>query len=91
MEMLAYATWRAGKKDEALKIYADVQALPDVPQGVKRRSIEPCSLCAYRLKASNVKDSRIDANLGPGSAVARSAVGSRPGSLLIVSQTRLSS
>jgi hypothetical protein len=31
-EILAYATWRAGKKDAALKIYADILALPVEPE-----------------------------------------------------------
>lgn len=31
-EILAYATWRAGKKDDALKIYANILALPLEPE-----------------------------------------------------------
>lgn len=66
MEMLAYATWRAGKKDEALKIYADVQALPDVPQGVKRRSIEMSALIRDGMKVSDIKTTSPSSLLLPG-------------------------
>lgn len=55
MEMQAYAAWRAGKKDDALKLYSEVQALPDVPQGTKRRALEMSALIQGGMKVSDIK------------------------------------
>jgi hypothetical protein len=40
MELLAYASWREGKNDEALKLYAQIDAIPSVPANTKRRAME---------------------------------------------------
>ncbi len=40
LELLAYATWRAGKDEDALKIYGEILALPDAPEKLKRRATE---------------------------------------------------
>ncbi len=53
-EMLAYASWRAGKKDEALKLYAEVQEAPDAVAGSKRRAVEMTSLINAGLKLSDL-------------------------------------
>jgi hypothetical protein len=53
-ELLAYATWRAGKKDEALKLYADVIAAPNAPKGSVRRSKEMTTLITAGLKLSDL-------------------------------------
>lgn len=55
MEILAYAMWRAGKKDEALKLYADIQAAPNVPDGTKRRALEMSALISAGMKLSDIK------------------------------------
>ena len=55
MELLAYATWRAGKKDEALRLYTETQALPEVPDSVKRRSIEMSALIQAGMTLADVK------------------------------------
>jgi len=55
-ELLAYVSWRAGKKDEALKLYAEVQKAKDVTPGVKRRATEMSALIAAGMKPSDVKE-----------------------------------
>lgn len=40
LELLAYAHWRAGKDAEAVKFYAQVIAIPAVPEKLKRRCEE---------------------------------------------------
>jgi hypothetical protein len=40
IELLAYANWRDGKGAEALKLYAQVLAMPDAPEKLKRRAEE---------------------------------------------------
>jgi hypothetical protein len=59
-ELLAYASWRAGKKDEALKLYADVQAAPDVTTGTKRRALEMSALIGAGMKLADVRAARGD-------------------------------
>jgi len=55
MEILAYAAWRAGKKDDALKLYADIQAAPNAPGGTKRRALEMSALISAGMKLADVK------------------------------------
>ncbi len=55
MEMLAYAAWRAGKKDDALKLYADIQATPGAPAGTKRRALEMAALVGAGMKLADIK------------------------------------
>ena len=55
MELLAYATWRAGKKDEALKLYSETQALAGVPDSVKRRSGEMAALIQAGMTLADLK------------------------------------
>lgn len=55
-ELLAYAAWRAGKKDDALKLYAEIQKAEDVAPGSKRRALEMTSLIAAGMKPSDVKE-----------------------------------
>ncbi len=40
LELLAYATWRAGKDADALKLYAEIIAMPTAPEKTKRRATE---------------------------------------------------
>jgi hypothetical protein len=58
LEMLAYASFRAGKRDEALKLYAEVQAIPNVPDGSARRAKEMTSLLNAGLKVSDLTAGR---------------------------------
>ncbi len=53
-ELLAYASWRAGKKEDALKLYAEVQAAPDAVTGSKRRALEMSSLINGGLKIADL-------------------------------------
>lgn len=55
MELLAYSNWRAGKTDEALKLYAEIQKLENVPNGAKRRALEMESLINAGMKVADVK------------------------------------
>jgi hypothetical protein len=54
LEMLAYASFRAGKKDEALKLYAEVQAAPNAPDNSTRRAKEMTTLINAGLKLSDL-------------------------------------
>lgn len=54
LEMLAYATWRAGKKDEALKMYAEVAAAPNAPNGNVRRAKEMTTLINAGMKLTDL-------------------------------------
>lgn len=65
MELLAYTTWRAGKKDEALKLYAETQALQGVPDSVKRRAIEMTSLIQAGMTLGDLKTSASGAATNP--------------------------
>jgi hypothetical protein len=53
-ELLAYASWRAGKKDEALKLYAEVIAAKNAPSGSARRAKEMTTLINAGLKLSDL-------------------------------------
>jgi hypothetical protein len=53
-EFLAYASWRSGKTEDALKLYAEVQAAPDAVAGSKRRALEMSSLINGGLKISDL-------------------------------------
>lgn len=59
MEMLAYASWRGGKKDEALKLYKEVQAIDNAPKNIVRRANEMTTLINAGMKLS-------DLNVKPG-------------------------
>lgn len=54
LEMLAYATWRAGKKDEALKLYKQVMDTPNAPNGSTRRAKEMTTLINAGMKLSDL-------------------------------------
>jgi len=55
-ELLAYAAWRGGKKDEALKLYDEVQKAKDVTPGSKRRALEMTALIGAGMKPSDVRE-----------------------------------
>ncbi len=55
LEMLAYASWRGGKKDEALKLYADIAEIPNAPNGSQRRSKEMITLINAGMKLTDLK------------------------------------
>lgn len=55
MELVAYSNWRAGKKAEALKLYADIQKVENVPPGAKRRALEMAALINAGMKVADVK------------------------------------
>lgn len=40
LELLAYATWRAGRDADAVKLYAEIIAIPTAPEKTKRRATE---------------------------------------------------
>ena len=52
LELLAYATWRAGKTEDALKLYDQLIALEDAPEKTKRRATEMRALVAGGLTLS---------------------------------------
>lgn len=54
LEMLAYASFRAGKKDEALKLYGEVEATPNAPNGSTRRAKEMTTLINAGMKLSDL-------------------------------------
>lgn len=53
-ELLAYASWRAGKKDEALKLYKQIIASDSVPEKTKRRSVEMKALIEGGLTLADI-------------------------------------
>jgi hypothetical protein len=55
LEMLAYASWRGGKKDEALKLYSEVSEIPNAPNGSQRRAKEMTTLINAGLKLTDLK------------------------------------
>lgn len=55
LEMLAYASWRGGKKDEALKLYAEVREIPNAPAGSVRRATEMTTLINAGMKLTDLK------------------------------------
>jgi hypothetical protein len=55
LEMLAYASWRGGKKDEALKLYAEVAESPNAPNGSVRRAKEMTTLINAGMKLTDLK------------------------------------
>ncbi len=55
LEMLAYASWRGGKKDEALKLYTEVSEIPNAPNGSQRRAKEMTTLINAGLKLTDLK------------------------------------
>ena len=54
-ELLAYATWRAGKAEDARKLYDEIVAVPEAPQGAKARSREMLAVIRTGLKFSDIK------------------------------------
>lgn len=54
-ELLAYSAWRAGKADDAKKLYEEVQKAPGVAEGTKRRAYEMLALIRTGLKFSDMK------------------------------------
>jgi hypothetical protein len=54
LELLAYASWRAGKSDEALKLYGEIEGATNVPNGTARRAKEMTSLIKAGMKLSDV-------------------------------------
>ena len=65
MELLAYSTWRAGKKDEALKLYAETKALEGVPDSVKRRAIEMSTLIQSGMTLNDLKTTASAPTINP--------------------------
>lgn len=55
LEMLAYASWRGGRKDEALKLYAEVSEMPNAPKGSVRRAKEMTTLINAGMKLTDLK------------------------------------
>jgi len=55
LELLAYASWRGGKKDEALKLYAEVAEVPNAPNGSVRRAKEMTTLINAGMKLTDLK------------------------------------
>jgi len=55
LEMLAYASWRGGKKDEALKLYTEMSEIPNAPNGSQRRAKEMTTLINAGLKLTDLK------------------------------------
>lgn len=53
-ELIAYANFRAGKKDEALKLYAAIQKEEHAPEGAKRRALEMESLINVGMKVADL-------------------------------------
>lgn len=67
LELLAYATWRAGKKDDALKLYAEILALDDAPEKTKRRATEMKALIEGGLTLSDLnKNVALPSSTSPG-------------------------
>jgi hypothetical protein len=54
-ELLAYAAWRGGKPQDALKLYGEIEKAEDVSVGVKRRSYEMSALIKAGLKFADLK------------------------------------
>jgi hypothetical protein len=55
LELLAYAAWRGGKKDEALKLYDEVAGAPNAPNGSLRRAKEMTTLINAGMKLTDLK------------------------------------
>ena len=55
LEMLAYASWRGGEKDDALKRYAEVAEIPNAPNGSVRRAKEMTTLINAGMKLTDLK------------------------------------
>jgi hypothetical protein len=54
-ELLAYSAWRAGKADDATKIYQEIEKSADAPAGTKRRSVEMLALIRTGLKHADIR------------------------------------
>jgi hypothetical protein len=54
LEILAYASWRGGKSEDALKLYSEVEATTDAPNGTLRRAKEMTALIKAGMKLSDV-------------------------------------
>jgi hypothetical protein len=55
LELLAYSAWRGGKKDEALKLYAEIAEVPNAPNGSLRRAKEMTTLINAGMKLTDLK------------------------------------
>lgn len=55
LELLAYASWRGGKKDEALKLYDEVAEFANAPNGSVRRAKEMTTLINAGMKLTDLK------------------------------------
>ncbi len=74
-ELLAYASWRAGKADEAKALYASVEKSAEAPEGTKRRASEMLALIRTGLKFADIK--------GPAASLLLPQPGTSDGPLLL--------
>ncbi len=65
LELLAYATWRAGKDADAVKLYAEVIAMPTAPEKTKRRATEMKALIDGGLTFTALNKITMSAAPGP--------------------------
>ncbi len=80
MELLAYASWRADKKDEALKLYAQIDATPDASPTAKRRATEMKAVIEGGLTLGDLKKL-------PAASATTPVLPSLPGSSLLPPET----
>ncbi|MFM9863874.1 MAG: tetratricopeptide repeat protein [Micropepsaceae bacterium] len=74
-ELLAYASWRAGKTDEARALYESIEKAEGAPAGNKRRAVEMLALIRTGLQFSDIK--------GPASSLLLPQPGTTDGPLLL--------
>ena len=60
-ELLAYASWRAGKSDEALKLYGEIVAADSSPEKAKRRATEMKALIEGGMTLADLNKSLVNA------------------------------
>ncbi len=65
LELLAYASWRAGKDADALKLYAEIIAMPTAPEKTKRRATEMKALLEGGLTFAALNKITTPAARGP--------------------------
>lgn len=67
LELLAYAAWRAGKSDDALKLYDQLITLEDAPEKTKRRATEMKALVAGGMTLATLnKNVALPSSTSPG-------------------------
>jgi len=67
LELLAYATWRAGKTEDAIKLYDQLLALEDAPEKTKRRATEMKALLSGGMTLSEMnKNVALPSSTSPG-------------------------